>query len=245
MFANATHIIELPEELILVDGQFFAQYGQEFRTLADSLQKPISRFYVTHDHPDHYLGMGDAFADVKVYALPEIMESLLKNGPNQLQEKQQHMGALIAGKLTLPAETVEPGEEIIGGIKFIFERVLNAESPTALVIKLPDLGIAIAQDILYHNAHAFIAGPVDRWKAALKQLRESGDYDIILAGDGKPADKSAIDNALIYLDKSTEILSKTNNPDEYKQALLEAYPSYAAAKLIDIYIPILFGGQKH
>lgn len=245
MFANATHIIELPEELILVDGQFFGQYGHEFRALADSLGKPISRFYVTHDHPDHYLGMGDAFADVKVYALPEIIESLSKAGPHELQEKQQHMGALIAGKLALPTEAAEPGEETIGGVKFIFERVLNTESPSTLVIKLPELGIVIAQDILYHNAHAFITGPVDGWKAALKQLRENDSYDIILPGHGLPADKSAIDNALIYLDKCIEIQSKTNDPGEYKRILLDAYPSYAAAKLIDIYSPILFGGRKH
>jgi len=244
MFANATHIVELAEELILIDGQFFAQYGQEFRALADSLQKPIARFYVTHDHPDHFLGMGDAFADVKVYALPEIKESLSKVGPHELQEKQQHMGALIASKLALPTETVEPGEETIGGVKFIFERVLNTESPSALVIKLPELGIAIVQDILYHNAHSFITGPVDGWKAALTQVRDDEDYDIILPGHGKPADKSAIDNALIYLDKCGKILAKTNGPEEYKEALLEAYPSYAAAKLIDIYIPILFGNKK-
>lgn len=245
MFANATHIIELAEELILVDGQFFAQYGHEFRALADSLQKPVTRFYVTHDHPDHFLGMGDAFADVKVYALPEIKESLLKVGPRELQEKQQKMGQLIAGSLALPTEVVEPGEETIGGVKFIFERVLNTESPSTLVIKLPELGIAIAQDILYHDAHAFITGPIDDWKAALKELRNDGTYDIILPGHGKPADKSAIDNAVIYLDKCTEILMKTEGPEEYKQALLDAYPSYAATKLIDIYVPILFGNQKH
>lgn len=245
MFANATHIIELPEELILVDGQFFAHYGRQFRNLADSLQKPVTRFYVTHDHPDHYLGMGDAFADVKVYALPEIIESLLKQGPHELQKKQQQMGAMIASKLTLPTEVVEPGEEIIGGVKFVFERVLNTESPSTLVIKLPELGIIIAQDILYHNAHAFITGPVEGWKTALTQLRDSEGYDIILPGHGKPANKPAIDNALVYLDKATEIRSKTNGPDEYKRALLEAYPSYAADKLIDIYSPILFGSQKH
>jgi glyoxylase-like metal-dependent hydrolase (beta-lactamase superfamily II) len=245
MFANATHIIELSEELILVDGQFFAQYGREFRTMADSLKKPITRFYITHDHPDHYLGMGDAFADVKVYALQEIIESLLKLGPHELQEKQRHMGLLIASKLALPTETVEPGEETIGDVKFIFERVLNTESPSTLVIKLPELGIIIAQDILYNNAHAFITAPTDGWKIALKNLRESEDYDIILPGHGRPADKSDIDNALMYIDKASEILSKTNDPNEYKHALLEAYPSYAAAKLIDIYSPILFGSQKH
>ncbi|MGZ3754718.1 MAG: MBL fold metallo-hydrolase [Mucilaginibacter sp.] len=245
MFANATHIIELANELILVDGQFFAQYGHEFRELANSLQKPITRFYVTHDHPDHFLGMGDAFADVKVYALPEIKASLQKVGPHELQQKQQQMGSLIASKLALPTETVEPGEETIGGVKFVFERVLNTESPSTLVIKLPELGIAIVQDIMYHNAHSFVTGPVNGWLDALTQLRESDGYTIFLPGHGKPADKADIDNAIAYLDKCMELASGTNDPATYKQQLLKAYPSYAAEKLIDIYTPILFGNQKH
>jgi hypothetical protein len=49
-------------------------------------------------------------------------------------------------------KAVEPGEELIGGIKFIFERVLNTESPSILVIKFPELGIVIARDVLYNNA---------------------------------------------------------------------------------------------
>jgi hypothetical protein len=48
----------------------------------------------------------------------------------------------------------------------------------------------------------------------LKQVREDEGYNIILPGHGKPADKSAFDNILIYLDKSTEIRSKTNTPEE-------------------------------
>lgn len=245
MFANATHIIELSDQLILVDGHYFKQYGQEFREFANSLQKPISRFYITHDHPDHYLGMGDAFQDVQVYALPEIKASLMLSGPVQLEEKKRNMGDLIANQLALPTRTVEPGEEVIAGVTFIFERVLNAESPSALVIKLPGAGVIIAQDLLYHDAHAFVHGPVDGWKNALRQMRDEAGYDIYLPGHGKPATKSDIDNALNYLEKVEEISSYTNDPAKYKEMLLNAYPSYAADRLIDIYLPLLFGHKKH
>lgn len=245
MFANATHIIELSDQLILIDGHFFAQYGQEFRELADSLKKPISRFYVTHDHPDHYLGMGDSFRDVIVYALPEIKASIVKSGPVELEKKRQKMGDLIASQLVVPTKSVEPGEELISGVKFIFERVLDTESPSTLVIKLPELGMLIAQDILYHNAHAFITGPVDNWKKALLQIREDKEYDLILPGHGQPAQKADIDNAINYLEKAFSIFSTTNSPEQYKHELLNAYPSYAADRLIDIYSPILFGKKSH
>lgn len=61
MFANTSHVIELPHELIIVDGQFFAPYAWQLRAFADSLKKPVTRFYISHDHPDHYIGFGDAF----------------------------------------------------------------------------------------------------------------------------------------------------------------------------------------
>ncbi|WP_114941459.1 hypothetical protein [Mucilaginibacter endophyticus] len=79
----------------------------------------------------------------------------------------------------------------------------------------------------------------------MKELRAIEGYDIFLPGHGTPADKAAIDNELIYLDKSSKIFSEANNAEEYKQSLLAAYPYYAAAKLIDIYSPILFGSQEH
>lgn len=238
-FANATHIIELPTQLILIDGQFFAPFAQQFRALADSFKKPITRFYITHDHPDHYLGMGDAFADVTIYALPEISDGIHQRGQHELEEKQQLFGNVIASKLAYPTETVQPGTEIIDGVEFIFERITNTESPVTLFIKLPDLGIAIVQDILYHNTHPFITGPIDGWIAALQSF-QTDRYDILLPGHGAPADKTAVDNAIAYLKNAYKIFQASANGVEYKQQLLQAFPNYAGAKLIDIYIPILF-----
>ena len=73
MFANTSHIIELPSQLILVDGQFFAPYAAELKDYVDRLGKPVTRFYISHEHPDHYIGFGDAFPDVADAASPGLM----------------------------------------------------------------------------------------------------------------------------------------------------------------------------
>jgi glyoxylase-like metal-dependent hydrolase (beta-lactamase superfamily II) len=240
MFANATHIIELPSQLILVDGHYFAQYASEFRALADSLQKKITRFYISHDHPDHYLGMGDAFAEVEVYALKEIKESIEQNGEHILAEKRSAFGPLIASKLKSPNHVVALGMEVIEGVTFIFEKVEGAESGAALVIKLPELGVLIAQDVVYNNTHLFIAGPTATWKAAMEQILGEKEYDIVLAGHGKPATQSDIQRAIQYLDKATKFIQESKNGEEYKSKILAEYPDYAGAGLIDIYLPYLF-----
>ena len=65
-----THIIETPERLILVDGQRSVIYGQEIRTYAESLGKPIDRMIISHLHPDHWFGAYQ-FRDVPVHSLKE------------------------------------------------------------------------------------------------------------------------------------------------------------------------------
>jgi glyoxylase-like metal-dependent hydrolase (beta-lactamase superfamily II) len=240
MFANATHIIELPTQLILVDGHYFAQYALEFRALADSLHKPITRFYISHDHPDHYIGMGDAFADVTVYALAETKESIEQNGQHELEDKQKKFGNLIASRLNIPSQIVQPGEEVIDGVRFVFEKVENAESAVALVIKLPEVGVLIIQDVLYHNTHLFLTGPSREWKAVMQHYHDAKGYDTILAGHGIPTDKNAFNSAITYIDKANAIFSTAKTAADFKQQLLAAYPNYAGAGLIDIYLPFLF-----
>ena len=63
-FANSTHIIETPNTLVLVDTQFFLPNAVDVRAYADELGKPIDRLYITHEHPDHFLG-SEAFDDLE------------------------------------------------------------------------------------------------------------------------------------------------------------------------------------
>lgn len=60
--------------IVLVDGQFLVSCARAFRDYADSLGKPIDRLYVSHRHPDHWFGLGAAFSDVTIYALPETRD---------------------------------------------------------------------------------------------------------------------------------------------------------------------------
>ena len=176
MFANTSHIIELKNELIIVDGQFFAPYALELKKFTDSIGKPVTRFYISHDHPDHFIGFGDAFPDVKVYALAETKTSIEQTGQGVLEQRQAQFGPMIATKLNKPSVIQQPGEETIGNVKFIFEKSLNNESTVSLVIKLPELGVYIAQDIVYNKIHLFIEGDTKGWETALNKIIKEKTY---------------------------------------------------------------------
>lgn len=236
MFANTSHIIELKNELIIVDGQFFAPYALELKKIADSLNKPVSRFYISHDHPDHYLGFGDAFPQAAVYALAETKASIEQSGDDVLKQRQAQFGPLIASKLNKPSVVQQPGKERIGKVKFIFEKSLNNEAAVSLVIKLPELGVYIAQDIVYNQIHLFIEGDTKGWESALQRILQEKNYPIVLTGHGKEGGAELIKENLSYLAFANASILKSKNKDEFKAAILKQYPNYGGEQLVDIYL---------
>ncbi|BAV06739.1 Glyoxylase, beta-lactamase superfamily II [Filimonas lacunae] len=235
-FSNTTHVIELPHELVVIDGQFFAPYAWQVKALTDSLHKPVTRFYISHDHPDHYIGFGDAFPDVPVYALAETKAGIEQAGQQTLEQRQKQFGDVIAKKLNLPTHIQQPGTEVIDGVKFIFEVSHDNEAALSLVVKVPEVKAYIAQDIVYNNTHLFISGNSDGWRKALHKIEKEHDYTLILPGHGKPADRSVLKEDLQYLDFVDQALAASKTKEEYKAKLLAAYPGYGGAHLIDIYL---------
>lgn len=236
MFANTSHIIELQNELIIIDGQFFTPYAFELKKFTDSIGKPISRFYISHDHPDHYIGFGDAFPDVKVYALSETIASIEKDGQSVLEQRQAQFGPMIAKNLNKPSVIQQPGTETINNVKFIFEKSINNESAVSLIIKIPELGVYIAQDIVYNNIHLFIEGDTKGWETALKKIIGDKKYPTILSGHGKEGGIDLLNNNLKYLSDANLTILATKNKEEFKQAMLKKYPQYGGEQLIDIYL---------
>jgi len=236
MFANTSHIIELKNELIIVDGQFFAPYALELKKLTDSLGKPVTRFYISHDHPDHFIGFGDAFPNVKVYALAETKASIEKTGQGVLEQRQAQFGPMIATKLNKPSVIQQPGEETIEDVKFIFEKSLNNESAVSLVIKLPEIGLYIAQDIVYNKIHLFIEGDTKGWETALRKIIKEKTYKIVLSGHGKEGGIELLKENLNYLAFVKETILKSKNKEEFKAAIIKKYPEYGGEQLVDIYL---------
>lgn len=236
MFANTSHVIELKDQLIIVDGQFFAPYALELKKFTDSLGKPVTRFYISHDHPDHYIGFGDAFPNVKVYALSETKTSIEQSGQAVLEQRQAQFGTMIATKLNKPSVVQHPVEEVISNVKFIFEKSLNNEAVVSLVIKLPEIGVYIAQDLVYNKIHLFIEGDTKGWENALRKIMKEKTYKIILSGHGKQGGIELLKENLNYLAFANDTILKTNNKEEFKNAIIKKYPEYGGEQLVDIYL---------
>lgn len=222
---DATHIIEGEKSLVLVDAQFLMPYAQEFRAYADSLGKPIERLIVSHAHPDHFFGLA-AFADVPSYALAGVQQAIEQAGPGMLERMRPRLGEAAPEKVVVPTEVIEPGTATIDGVQYEFERLIDGEAEEQLVIKLPDLGVLIVQDLAYNKTHLFSAANREGWISILEELQTLEGYDVVLAGHGGPADKSVLTGNIAYLQDVAAVLGSVDNGEDFVARLSEKYPDY-------------------
>lgn len=254
--ANATHIIESKNKLVLVDGQFLASYAREFRAYANGLRKPIDRLYLSHSHPDHWFGLGTAFDDIAIYALPETIQFIDQHGEASRKDHLK-LGDQAPDKIVVPQHAVNPkhinvvdprsmaesDEETIDGVRYIFSKVTDTEIDFLLTIGLPGLRVYITQDLLYSRTHLYLTAHIDHWIEILEKLLKS-DYELFMPGHGFPADKIEVARNVEYLSAAQHAIETGVTKYDFKAFMLQRYPARQCPGIFDIYLPRLFDGAS-
>lgn len=240
--ANATHIIETKNQLVLVDGQFLVPNAKAFREYANSLGKPIERIYLSHRHPDHWFGLGAAFSDITIYALPETM-SFIKEHGEESRSDHWKLGDLVPDRIVVPEQAVTPGEETIDGLRYVFDRVTDTEIDYHLTIRLPEIGVYFTQDLVYSGTHLYLTKHMDHWIKVLGEMLVS-DYELFMPGHGLPADKNEVARNIEYLSAAREAIGNGLADDAFKDFMLQRYPERRCPGIFNIYLPRLFGGAS-
>jgi glyoxylase-like metal-dependent hydrolase (beta-lactamase superfamily II) len=228
-----THLIETPHRLIAVDAQFALGCAQEVVAYAGTLGKPLDRVVISHAHPDHFQGAGRFGAPV--HALAAVRDGIVAQG-----DGRDPSGAVIPVADMTPTRTIEPGVEVIDGVRLEFAALSGGEAAEELVVRLPEQGVLIAQDLVFHRTHLFVGnGDLAGWQDALAALAAEPGYDTVLPGHGLPAGREVVTEMAQYLADARELLG--DDGEAYKKAILERYPDWRAAALIDIGNRYLFG----
>jgi glyoxylase-like metal-dependent hydrolase (beta-lactamase superfamily II) len=236
--ANATHIVE-NERLVIIDAQFLQYYALKFRAYADSLKKPIERLYISHRHPDHWFGLYPAFSDIPIYALAETIQFLEQNGEASRLDHVAKLGRQAPQKALVPQHTVAPGEEIIDGVTYIFDKIIDTEIDFILTIKLPESGVQIVQDLIYSGTHLYLTKDMGHWIEILQEMLKS-DYEMFMPGHGVPADKNEVARNFEYLSAAKQVFDSGSTSYVFKNFLIQRYPGRLCPGIFDIYLPRLF-----
>jgi glyoxylase-like metal-dependent hydrolase (beta-lactamase superfamily II) len=174
-----SHLIELPTQLIAFDTQLTLDYAAEVLAVAERIGKPITRLYISHAHPDHFVGTGTFAAET--YSLASQRDLINSSSNGRIEHRRcftQDDGSEQSTAACTIDHAVEPGTEIIDGVMFEFLAQFDAEATEQLAIGLPEQRILLAQDVVYHDVHLYIGGHTFDGLHNLAGLA----YDMVLAG---------------------------------------------------------------
>jgi glyoxylase-like metal-dependent hydrolase (beta-lactamase superfamily II) len=245
---NST-IIELADRLIVVDGQIFQRFAREVGDLIDTLGKPIDRFVLTHNHPDHFSGfqhLTDRFPGVQLAALASVRDYLARLGQRILDVRRAMFGDEIAGRIVIPDAIITPGELVISGVRFLFQEFDDTEAEYTLTITLPDHGVALVADLLAgEDNHLFTVQPqFDRWIAVLEKIRHDVakfGLKTLIVGHGAPTGPEVLPANINYLTTAKAAYGTSATADEYVAAVSASLPKHTPEGWLGFSSQMLYG----
>jgi glyoxylase-like metal-dependent hydrolase (beta-lactamase superfamily II) len=239
-------IYELPDRLVVVDAQMFVPDAEAFADEIERLGKPVTRFILSHNHPDHYLGfevLCRRFPGVPVAALPRAIGYVAELGPQVVAARKAEMGELVASRAVVPDAELRTGEETIGGVRFAFEGYDDAEAESQVVIHLPDHGVTAVFDLACRaEDHCFTVLPTfDHWISVLEAVQASaGDARHLIVGHGAPTDVGALAATIEYVRAASEIYADASGHEDYAARMKARFPQRGREKWIELAAMLLY-----
>jgi len=186
-----TGFIVTSKGVIVIDTGSSLRYGQQMRAaIATVSNKPINRVYITHHHPDHFLG-NLAFKDIPVYALGETIQNINNEGAGFADNLYLMVGDWMRGTDVLaPSKTAKAGKFSIGEHQ-IELLALSGHTSGDMAVFDHTTGVLFSGDLIFHKRtlttpHANI----DQWLKTLDVL-EGLPLKVIVPGHGTVTNNKA------------------------------------------------------
>ncbi|TVO53192.1 quinoprotein relay system zinc metallohydrolase 1 [Denitromonas halophila] len=191
-FANGGRIVNTAfvvtdAGVVVIDSGPSRQYGEQtVAAIARITDQPIVKVWITHHHPDHFLG-NQAFAPKTLGALARTLTDIETDGKAFNENMFRLVGdAMRDTEVVVPTEALVAGIIEIGGHRF---ELLALDGHTAGDLAVLDhtTGVLFAGDLVFHDRtpttpHATIA----RWLDSLDVL-EARPFKHIVPGHGPVA----------------------------------------------------------
>ncbi len=238
-----SHIIETPNKLILIDAQINFILAKQVKSYIEGLNKPLDRVILSHAHPDHWFG-AEIFKGVKITTTKNIVKDINKDGKGYINRLKKMMPGIIPTQIIKSQSDVVLGAQSWDGLDVIVEEYQEQEAHNSIVVKIPEYGVLIGQDLFYKDTHLVASSQSgnSNWINILESFdkNEAKNYQTILVGHGKNSGTEVFSEDIEYLNKLDTLIQSNLTQEKAKKALLEIYPKHEQKFFVDITVSRLF-----
>lgn len=253
-----TSFIVTDDGVVVIDTGPSRLYGQAMRKAIGTItDKPVVQVYITHAHPDHFLG-NNAFEDVPIAALQGTVDTARQIGGDLASNLYNLVGAAMRGtSAVVPTQVVKDGDSAIFG-KHTLQLIGTAGHTAAdLMIYDTHTGVLFTGDIAFHDrAPTTPNADIARWQKTLAAT-EKRDFKVLVPGHGPVSESAApLEQTADYLawlfthfqdaasqgESQAEVLfdplpprwaELAVEPGEYRRSVSHLYPAIEKQSLVD------------
>lgn len=236
-FIVNTGFIVTTEGVVVIDTGSSRRFAeQQLAAIQKVTDKPVVRVYITHHHPDHFLG-NQVYRSVPIYALPATKKAMQAEGEMFSDNMYRMIGDWMRGTRIQVANKEAKAETIeLGGHKL---EVIAASGHTQgdLVLFDHTTGVLFTGDLVFNNRAATTPHAMSKqWFKSLDRIAQL-PYKIIVPGHGSVAsDKEPIKQTRAYLQWLLGVLREgaENGLDMNEVALTPIPEQFKGIALADI-----------
>jgi len=232
----------LTEDQARVLGDWVAGHGRN-----------VTDIFITHGHGDHWFAAG---------LLAERFGARVVATAGTIAQMQSGVAtrALLWDKLytgippsPVTAVTVPGDRFTLEGHDLVMVDVGHADTDDNSVLRVPDLGLVVAGDVIYNGVHMYLAqsvavGGFGPWRDAIDKVEALEPRHIVAGHQNKQLDddaKRTIEQTRQYLDDADELLRTEDTALGYFNAKIERYPDYLGRLILWVTARALYGVREH
>lgn len=221
-------------DAVLVDPLFTQAQADSLREWVKASGKNLAAVYITHGHPDHWLGLGtimDAYPSARAYAVPDVIAQMTAvSSPAVLATRwQSRFYEPLAATVAMP-EAIPPWGLRLEDYEMVPVKLGHTDTDDTTCLHVPSIGLVVAGDAVYNNVHLFLAGSDGKgrtsWLRALDTI-ENLRPRAVVAGHKDPSaadDPRIIDETRRYIRDFEAGVAVTSTAIELYRHMSERYP---------------------
>jgi cyclase len=198
-------IVVGPKSLLAIDAGGGPQHARNFIAAAKPLQKPFDRVILTHEHPDHIVGLTQFPAGIEIVAQQETRAQMVKMGqpatPAYWSTNPAWGNSGDVNRIILPTVTFHDRMSVYyGDTQVEFSWPGRAHTSGDALIRIPKARVMFLGDIGFFgvtplNGSGFIAD----WIKVCDRLLQDPELETLVPGHGPVGGKQDLREMRDYL----------------------------------------------